>query len=370
LNVCINAYYIAPAPVFPTMITELGISKALAGSLISFYLVAILVFQLPSGYVMDRTDPRGLIVASSLGLIALSAGMALVPTYEVLLALRVLSGIPVAFIFAPSAFLVSRAFEDRPGRAVGWFLSAPPTGVAIGTLLAPWIASSFGWPIVFVAFNVPLLFLLPAFQRAAGALPDRVHEPFGVNDFLAAFRNRELWKVGAAFAASYAAYIFYASWTPTYLTESGVADLALLSVVTAAIPAAGIVSRPLGGILAETHFRRDKRPVPALAFLGLLGIGAAVPVLGLLGAPLFLAAGFLAQFPFSVYYLFSAQVLPPKFGGTAYAFMNTTSLMGGAIAPALAGLLADLTGSFAASFGMIAASAVLGLTLVAAARVR
>lgn len=71
-----------------------------------------------------------------------------------------------------------------------------------------------------------------------------------------------------------------------------------------------------------------------------------------------------------MYYLFSAQVMPKRFGGTAYAFMNTTSLIGGSISPALAGLLADISGSFAAAFGMMAANAVLGLALVAAVRER
>jgi len=370
VNVCINGFYISPAPVFPAMIDELGITKALAGSLISFYLVSILLFQLPSGFLMDRTDPRELIVLSSIALFGLSVGMTLVPVYEVLLVLRVLAGIPVAFIFAPSAFLVSRAFARTPGRAVGLFLSAPPAGVALGNLVAPWVALAFGWPAVFVVFTVPLLAVLPFFRRAAASLPPRAHEPFGVADFLAAFRDRELWKVGAAFAASYSAYIFYASWTPTYLTESAFLDVAWIAALSSAIPAAGIVARPVGGILAETRFLRDKRWVPALGFVGLVGVSASVPFLGLAGAPLLVAAGFLAQFPFSVYYLFSAQVLPRKFGGTAYAFMNTVSLVGGAISPGLAGLLADVTGSFVAAFGMVAVGSLLGLAIVASVRER
>jgi predicted MFS family arabinose efflux permease len=370
VNLCINAFYIAPAAVYPEMIEDLGITKALAGSLVSFYLLAILAFQLPSGYVMDRADPRKTIVVASLALLGLSLGMTLFPRYDALLALRVLAGIPVAFIFAPSAFLVSRAFEASPGRAVGVFLSAPPAGVAIGNILAPPLADAFGWPVVFVAFNVPLLVLAPAFARASASLRPRDHEAFGLGDFLAAFRDRELWKVGLAFACSYAAYIFYASWTYTYLRETGVIAAALVGVVSAAIPAAGIVSRPLGGLLAEGPFRADKRRVPILGFAGLVGVSAFAPF-ALGAAPaLLVAAGFLAQFPFGVYYLFSAQVLPKRFGGTAYAFMNTVSLVGGAISPALAGLLADVTGSFAASFGMIGIAAVLGILLCLGLRER
>jgi MFS-type transporter involved in bile tolerance (Atg22 family) len=62
--------------------------------------------------------------------------------------------------------------------------------------------------------------------------------------------------------------------------------------------------------------------------------------------------------------------MPAKFGGTAFAFMNTISLIGGSISPGLAGLLVDLTGTFVASFLMIAATAVLGLATIAIVRER
>ena len=370
VNVSINAFYIAPAPVFPEMIRDLGISNAQAGALISAYLVSILLFQLPAGYVIDRRDPRTVIVGASLAFVALGVSMSLVPRYDALLALRILAGIPVAFIFVPSAFLVSRAFDRAPGKALGIFLSAPPSGVALGTLISPILGAAFGWPVVFAAFALPLLPLVPAFVRVSAGLPTRPRERFHRRDYFAAFRKREVWKVGMVFACSYAAYIFFASWTPTYLRATGVLNVAVIGVLSALIPAAGILSRPLGGHLAETTFARDKRWVPAIAFAGLFGVSLAVPFAAAGAVPLLIASGFLAQFPFSVYYLFSSQALPRRFGGTAYALMNTTSLVGGSISPALAGFLVDLTGGFTAAFAMIAATALLGLGLVAAVRER
>jgi len=370
VTVCSNAFYISPAPVFPDMRSDLGISNAQAGALISVYLVAILLFQVPAGYVIDRRDPRRIIVGSSLLVLGLSLVMYLVPRYDVLLTLRFLTGIPVAFLFVPSAYLVSRAFAETPGRAVGVFLSGPPTGVALGNLLGPSVAQAFGWPTVFIAFTLPWLALLPLFYVYARDLPPRRQEPFTLSDYLAAFRNLELWKVGAVFACSYAAYIFYSSWSPTYLVDSGIASAALLGILSAAIPAAGILSRPVGGYLAETTFRADKRRVPMIAFLALVGASAFVPFLGLGAIPFLVAAGFLAQFPFSVYYILSAQIMPQKFTGTAYAFMNTISLIGGAISPGLAGVLVDMTGSFLSAFAMIAATAALGFVLIAATRER
>jgi len=370
VNVCINAFYIVPTAVFPEMSADLGISKAQGGSLISIYLIAIMLFQIPGGYASDRVDPRKTIVVASLVLLAISALMAAVPRYDVLLALRFLAGIPVAFIFAPSAFLVSRAFADRPGRAVGLFLSAPPAGVALGNLLAPLVAGPKGWPFTFVAFNLPLLAILPMFIVAAAKIPPRVHEPFALADYVRAFRSTELWKVGLVFACSYAAYIFYSGWSRTYLEEEGLLPLAFAAIIAMLVPAAGILSRPLGGFLAETAFKKDKRRVIVLSFLLLAAVSPAVVPLGTLGIPLLVAGGFLAQFPFSVYYLFSSQILERRFAGTAYAFMNAISIIGGAVSPALAGYLRDTTGSFLFAFLMIAMTAILGLFLVSTVRER
>jgi len=370
-NVCINAFYIVPTAVFPEMQADLGITKAQGGALISIYLIAIMLFQIPGGYASDRVDPRKTIVLGFLAVLGLSAVMATFPTYDLLLVLRFLTGIPVAFVFAPSAFLVARAFADRPGRALGLFLSAPPAGVALGNLVAPLIAASPGtWPLTYVAFNLPLLGILPLFVVTAAKIPVRKHAPFTLGDYLRAFRSRELWKVGLVFAASYAAYIFYSGWSRTYMEQGLLLAPAVAAVFAMLIPAAGIASRPLGGHLAETRFRRDKRTVPALSFALLVAVSLAVPAAGIGGVPLLILGGFLAQFPFSVYYLFSAQILPTRFAGTAYAFMNMVSIIGGAISPALAGYLADATGSFLAAFVMIAANAGLGLALIVRVRER
>jgi predicted MFS family arabinose efflux permease len=370
INVCDNAFYIAPAPVFQPMVRDLGITNAQAGALISVFLLAILLVQIPAGYLIDRRDPRLIIVVSSAFVLLVSVVLWLVPRYDAMLPLRFLAGIPFAFIFVPCAYLVSKAFAEAPGKSVGLFLSGPPTGVAVGSLLGPYIGAAFGWPAVFVAFTLPLVVLLPLFAYFVRPFPAYPRETFTLSEYLYAFRKVELWKVGAVFACSYAAYIFYSSWSPTFMEANGVRDVVLLGLLSAAIPAAGIFSRPVGGYLAETRFARDKRLVPLVAFALLAATSLALPFLGLGAIPLLIAGGFLAQVPFTVYYLFSAQILPARFAGTAYAFMNTVSLIGGAISPGLAGYLLDVTGNFFAPFAMISAASVVGLVLVLRTRER
>ncbi len=370
ITVCDNAFYIAPAPVFQPMVRDLGISNAQAGALISVFLVAIILFQLPAGYLIDRRDPRSIIILSGLSVVLVGAAIWAFPRYDVMLPLRFLGGIPLAFIFIPSAYLVSKAFAQRPGMAVGLFLSGPPAGVAIGSLLGPLVGETFGWPSVFIAFTLPILAFIPLFAAFSRAFPPYSREPSSFSDYLAAFRAIELWKVGAVFACSYAAYIFFSSWSPTFLEANGLHDAVLLGLVSAAIPAAGILARPVGGYLAEGRFSRDKRAVLFVAFGVLLVASVLAAFVGLGAIPLLIAGGFLSQMPFTVYYLFSSQILPPRFVGAAYSFMNTISLIGGAISPGLAGFLLDVSGSFLVPFMMIALTALTGLGLTWATRER
>jgi NNP family nitrate/nitrite transporter-like MFS transporter len=352
------------------MVRDLGISNAQAGALISVFLVAIIIFQLPAGYLIDRRDPRPIIILSGLSVLLLGAVIWVFPRYDVLLPFRFLGGIPLAFIFIPSAYLVSKAFAERPGMAVGLFLSGPPTGVAIGSLLGPIVGELFGWPAVFIAFTLPVLVFVPLFAVFSRSFPSYTREPSTVADYLATFRAIELWKVGAIFACSYAAYIFFSSWSPTFLEANGVSNPLLIGLVAAAIPAAGILARPIGGYLAEGRFSHDKRLVLFIAFGFLFVVSVLGPFAGIGAIPLLIAGGFLSQAPFTVYYLLSSQILPPRFVGAAYAFMNTISLIGGAISPGLAGLLLDVSGTFLAQFAMIAVTALIGLGLALATRER
>ncbi len=129
---------------------------------------------------------------------------------------------------------------------------------------------------------------------------------------------------------------------------------------------------PLGGRWAETRFAGDRRRILLYSFLPMIPLSLVwLSPLALPWAFLLLPLiGFFIQLPFSVYYAFAAQILPDRLRGSAYTFMNMISLTGGVAAPLLAGLLLDLTGSFAASFFLAFAFAGAGLLLTATARIR
>jgi NNP family nitrate/nitrite transporter-like MFS transporter len=358
-----NALIIAPSPLNPTLRADLGVAHAQVGGLVSAVLLTIMLVQLPAGWLIDRWDNRRIVTAATVGLALSAVPAVLLPTYEMLLAQRLLAGALTAFIFVPLGNLVSRATYPNHARALGLFLAGPPSGMAVGLLAAPTLATISGWPFALQAFAflvpLPVVLLL----RAARSL-DLSGSGFTPRRYLGLFRRRELWIIGLAFACTYSGYIFYVSWMPAYLVAANL-DLVLAGLVAALIPAVGILARPLGGWAVAGAFRRDKRVPIALGFVGVAAVTVAVmslpPSWGALLLPL---AGFLAQFPFSAYYVYAREVMPPPFSGSALSFLNATSLVGGTITPYAAGLLRDVTGGFGAAFQMLVGISLLGTVIV------
>lgn len=367
----LNAYIIAPAPVFPQLMAAMGVSNAAVGALISVLLLAAILVQIPGAYLIDRMDNRRIVALSVVGLNAVSLP-ALLLRYDLVLVSRLLSGLFIPLLFVSLANLVSRAFPEARIRALGAYLAAPPAGYALGTFVTPFLPPLLGLPSILLAYAVPILLLLPFIHWAGAGIPRDRGPMLPLREYAAAFRSWELWRLGLAFAGTYALYILFTSWMPTFLHEDGGLPLAAAGGLAALVPALGILSRPMGGYLADTTYRRDKRRVLFLSFALLLPLSLVwIAPVSLAWAFLLLPlVGFFVQIPFSVYYAFSSQILPERMQGSAYTFMNTTSLIGGALAPFAAGVLRDVTALFLPVFLFAAGLAGAGLLLSATSRER
>lgn len=359
----LNAFILAPAPLFDEMILDLGISHAEAGAIISLFILPMLILQLPGGYLIDRWDNRRIVEASTVVLAAASAVAFLLPSYPVLLASRVVAGTCTAFIFVPCANLVARGGQGDSSKRLALFLSAPAAGVAFGTMVAPAYAHFWGWRAILLGFTLPMVPLLVPFHLSSEARGTAAGLG-GFRHFGHALVQRELWLVGATFAASYGAYIFFTSWMPSFLVSQGLVDRFLAGVLVGAGAGMGVLSRPLGGNLALTRWGR-RLPI-LVSFAGLLPLAAYLYLIGGWGATVAVVlGGFLAQFPFSIFYFYARDLLPSELQGTALALMNTTSLFGGFLVPLTVGYIVDATGGFQGAFALLGLMALTGLLLTA-----
>ncbi|MFB6109010.1 MAG: MFS transporter [Haloplanus sp.] len=131
----VNEFYsVALPPILPLLVSDLGISYARAGLLVTVYFVMYTVFQLPVGVLADRVSKRSLILV---GTVVLAAGMGLAglaDDYPTLVASQVVAGLGGS-TYHPSGMSLVSDIEgaETEGKAMG----IHGLGGILGTMLAP-----------------------------------------------------------------------------------------------------------------------------------------------------------------------------------------------------------------------------------------
>jgi predicted MFS family arabinose efflux permease len=373
ISVSLAAYEIGPASVTPLIRESMGIDAGRAGLIVGTMFGAAVVASLPVGVVLDRTDSRvavavavlALVVVGAWGWVAADRG-----AYGSLIASRFVGGLAYVVVWNAGIDIVSEAVHpDYRATAVGVFTASGPVGFALGQGTGPAVASAFGWPAVFPAFNalalVGLVLFWPA-SRGLGRVGER--SPPGFGDFGAVFRDRGVWLVAALGFLAYSLYLFVNSWAPSYLTEEVGLSLALSGVLAAVFPAVGVLSRISGGALSDSLFGGRRRPVVlasfvvATPFLATFALSRSLPalVVALLGA------GFAIQLTLGLSFSYVRELVPARVAATAVAFLTSVGLAGAFLAPILGGTVIGAGGYDVAFLGAAVLAAV-GVVLAWAA---
>jgi MFS family permease len=126
----------ALAPLLPSYVDELGISKAAAGVLSASYPAGTLLASLPSGWVAARIGVRPTMLVGLALLGVSSLAFAFGDTIVVLDLARFAQGIGGAFAWtAGLAWLIGAAPSDRRGELIGAAMAAAIGGVLFGPVL-------------------------------------------------------------------------------------------------------------------------------------------------------------------------------------------------------------------------------------------
>ncbi len=322
-----------------TIRADLGLSEGQMGWIIGIFFLTYGLFQIPGGWVGDRWGARiALPVLSTLwsvatvvtaavgfGLLALrdgseslTAGWALGACVALLVA-RLVAGAAQAGIFPCSAVVIHGWFPGSHwALATGW-LSAFQQ---VGGMFAAWLTGllvgySLGWPLILFLYSLPGFLWAGAYY---GWFRDNPRDHSGVNSeelqLISAFKQHTsssiiesddlkdgeesstpakepvpwgvlltswpMWAFCAQQFCRAAAYMFYASWFPTYLQETrsiSVSESGMLS----SLPVLATFVGTLGGgavsdrLLVSTGSRKIARQgvsIFGLALSGVLILGA------------------------------------------------------------------------------------------------
>jgi MFS family permease len=352
----------------PTIQKDLGITPDQWGWVLSAYVIAYAVFEVPSGALGDRYGYRKELTRITVWWSFFTAATALCRNFWQLTAARFLFGLGAAGAYPNMSGVLYRwlpARERARGQGVIW--AASRFGGALAPLLLVPMNKHFGWQAVFVILGV--IGFLWAFvwwylyhDRPADHPRITAEEVAEIGSDEGAGHSGTPWKQLLSLPQLWLialAYCFYAfgswfffGWFPTWLVKGAgftVAEMGLYGSIPFLL---GIVSNLAGGVLCDRLAQRIgiRNAYRLIASTCLVGTAALLFAMSLATGKLAIVV--LAGAAFAVMDLMlpaawaMCMSIGGRYGGTATGVMNTAGNLGGFICTVVIGYVIAGTGNY------------------------
>lgn len=273
----------------------------------------------------------------------------------------VLAGIGIALIQALMPVLIKSRFAHNVALCMGLYVTAIMGGAALAASFSPWVLMRTGsWRAGMAVWAVvALIALLVWFAQRSALRPSRSASSLAGESFS---RRPRAWLLGLFFGLGTASYTCVLAWLAPYYVEQGWSEQdagLLLGFLTAMEVLSGLIAP------AIANRSRDRRAVLTvllalmlIGFCGLIAIPQSLPLLW----PCLLGLGIGGLFPMSL--IVSMDHLEdPQRAGALTAFVQGIGYLIAGLSPLLAGLVRDLSGSFAGAWWSLA-TVVLAMLLI------
>ena len=413
-----SVVFLAVAAAYICLVDRLAISIAIIpmveaydwsptdqGAVMSAFFVGYVVLQLPAGWLSDRVGGKWVLGVGVLlwSLFTMLTPPAATAGIAILIICRFFMGVFESVTW-PAVYTLFACWVplSQRGFSLGLLNSAIAGGTVIAMLATPWLIEQWSWQVAFYVYGVlgllwsavwfPLIpnrtqpaatEVLPVRDAAAedlqpaplgstraehegvfgASLPPTV-SAFTPRNVLASSGVRALFF--AHFCTNWVVYLSLA-WSPTYLTQVwGVtlAEVGFLAVVPFLI---SVVATPIVGkwadhLIARGYDRLRIRKIMQTA--ALVGVAVAFVMIDFTRSVeqviLVLCFGNLLVSASIAGFGSNPIDLAPSYAGTLYGASNTLASVGSAGAVFVAGLVLDLTGSWAMVFDSAALLSVIG----------
>ena len=150
----------------PVLKEDLHLSPSQLGVLLSSFFWTYSVFQIVSGWLVDRFEVNWLLACGVLMWSVATLSTGLIHGFTLLLIARLLLGIGESVAYPSYNKIIAKHFQaSHRGRANGLISAGWAAGPAIGTLVGGLLVAHFGWRIFFVVLGAASLLWLPASMK-------------------------------------------------------------------------------------------------------------------------------------------------------------------------------------------------------------
>jgi MFS family permease len=344
----------------PLMKSELGLSAAQVGVLLSAFYWTYTPGQLLAGWLAHRINAYRTLALGLAIWSAATAATGLAGSFAILIALRLVLGVGESAAFPCSSRLLAQHLPTaRLGAANGLIGVGLALGPAFGTWAGGNLMAQTGWRPTFMIFGlVSMLWLIPwrratgHLDRAAGADP----EP-AAPSYLEIVKRRDAWGAALGHFCSNYSFYFVVSWLPLYLVKERGLSMGQMAAAGGLIYGVYAASSLAAGWLTDRWMKAGASDT--LARKTAIIVSHVIPAASLLVAAfgdvtMAIAALCVAAVGFGINtsQLFSiGQTLAgPRAGGKWMGFQNCVGNIAGIVGPVITGLVVDATGNFTLAF--------------------
>lgn len=368
----------------PFIRQEFAMSNAQAGGLVSLFLLAYALAQLPSGFAFGRFGvsrilPGAMVLTSLLtGLVGTASSLLALKLYR--LGLGIAEGpLPISMTTTINNWFPAR----EKGTASGIFLSAVKFGPVIVPPLCAVIISVWGWREIFYFFAIPGIMLAvvwyflvtdhPSRSRfvnqaelqyivedTAIAQTARVHKtPAWVKKLDRVIRTRDekpletsrqvftswnIWGCATSYCFQLGVSSVLLAWIPTYLMTVKQFSIMNMGLVSAAPWVGAVLGNLLGGFCSDRLMGGRRKPGMLLS-----AVGTSLMMYLLINSPaeplpyglLLMLTGVVLSLGFSSYMVYPMGLTTKKTFPISNAIVNMIGQLGAAATPFITGLLLD-----------------------------
>jgi MFS transporter, ACS family, glucarate transporter len=375
----------------PFIRKEFAMSNTEAGALLSLFLFAYALAQLPSGFATSRFGVRriftGAMILTSIftGLIGTTSSIIGLKIYRFALGLAE-GPLPVGI-----ASTINNWFPPHEkGTASGIFLSAVKFGPVLVPPVCAAIIAAWGWREIFIFFAVPgLVFSVfwyifvtnhpsesshvskaeldyiigdastaqattnLAVQKISKPAPAwldkfiRARKLTPLTDSKSVFRSWNILGCALGYCFQLGISNVLLAWIPTYLLSVKKFSVMNMGFVAAAPWVGAVIGNLLGGLVSDRLLAKRRKPgmmISALATAGMMYALINSPTDPVSYGLLLFATGVLLSFGYSAYMAYPMAVADKKTFPIASSVVNMGGQIGGAIAPLATGMLLDSYG--------------------------
>ena len=230
---------------------DLGLDHAQKGLMVAIPVLAGAILRIFMGVLVDHLKPKA---AGAIGQVIVIAALAFawqfgIHSFEQTLVLGVFLGVAGAS-FAVALPLASRWYPPQhQGTALG-IAGAGNSGTALAALIAPGLATAYGWTNVFGFALIPLVLVFVFYLVVAKDAPE-CPPAKPLTEYFKVLKDKDAWLFMFFYAVTFGGFVGLASSLTIYFNTQYGLDAKMAGYFTAACVFAGSMVRPIGGAVAD-----------------------------------------------------------------------------------------------------------------------